>query len=352
MFIKNGAAIISQKIENAVNSGDYLVEISGDYEIETTIFIPSGMTVILSNCHLRMADETFCQMFKNASCDKKDKKMSDCDRNIHLKGIGRAILDGGKYNGLSERNSLKGTNPHISVNNILLFSNVEGFSIEGLQIKNQRWWALNFLYCRQGLIRDIDFASDCTRIDKDGNKQFGLLRENYEQTYIKNADGIDLRCGCHDILIENITGFTEDDTVALTAIKADLERMYEVSDSDDSIHNVVVKNIRAAAYCSIVRLLNQGGTKLYNILVDGVFDTSADSPCMDNSVANTVRFGDTHLYGSRHATEDETFNIIIQNIFSRNENAALEVAGKTKDCRFENIFLFGNAKTRICDNRE
>ena len=29
-----------------------------------------------------------------------------------------------------------------------------------------------------------------------------------------NADGIDIRRGCRDIVIENITGFTEDDTVA------------------------------------------------------------------------------------------------------------------------------------------
>ena len=35
---------------------------------------------------------------------------------------------------------------------------------------------------------------------------------------ILNQDGLDLRQGCHDIAIENITGYTGDDLVALTDI--------------------------------------------------------------------------------------------------------------------------------------
>ena len=49
--------------------------------------------------------------------------------------MGRVILDGGEYNGLSEKNSLKDGNPHISVNNLILFTNVDGFTIRGLHLR-------------------------------------------------------------------------------------------------------------------------------------------------------------------------------------------------------------------------
>ena len=37
------------------------------------------------------------------------------DTNIRILGLGRAILDGGNYNGLSERNSLKDGMPYIGL---------------------------------------------------------------------------------------------------------------------------------------------------------------------------------------------------------------------------------------------
>ena len=79
---------------------------------------------------------------------------------------------------------------------------------------------MNFFFCRDGYIGNIDFCADDRWVSETGELIHYLgdpafpdrsKFENgftYQGVYIKNADGIDLRCGCHDITIENITGFT------------------------------------------------------------------------------------------------------------------------------------------------
>ncbi len=346
-FIKNGASLIQNMIDMAVSAGKRGATVTGLYEIEKTVLIPSDFTLYLEDCHLKMATGTMCNMFTNASCrTEKGRTSEGGDRNIAIVGRGRAILDGGEYNGLSERNHSKDGNPHISVNNLILMANVDGFRMENLHLRNQRWWAMNFLYCCNGLIRDIDFLSDYTWVNEEGQRLSGLSLENYGGVYIKNSDGIDLRCGCHDILIENITGFTEDDTIALTACFGSTEEMYGVKGACPDLYNVIIRNVRSAALCSNIRLLNQGGTKLYNVLIDGMFDTSKGSPCLDRGSIG-VRVGDgRHLYGSRHATADETYNITVRNVYSR-AYTVLHVGGAMSNCCFENINGFDGAQTLI-----
>ena len=329
-FQKNGARHIREMINAAVAVGTRACTVTGNWEMEETVLIPSDFTLRLCDCHLIMADDTFCNMFRNESAGT-----GKCDRDIVIEGSGRVILDGGNYNGLSEKNSEKDGNPHISVNNILLFVNVEGFKITGLHVRNQRWWALNFLYCRRGLLRDLDFCSDDVWIDGIGQEHHGLRRDNYAAVRVKNSDGIDLRAGCRDILIENITGFTEDDTVALTGLWGTMEQRYYVQDMPTDICNVTVRNVNSAAYCSNVRLLNQSGIRLYNILIDGVMDASLGSEHMDRG-GNGVRIGDNHLYGTRHSTKDETFNITVRNVCSRAERV-MSLAGAITNLTLDNI---------------
>lgn len=357
IFIKNGATIIQEMIDNAKSLNENAVTISGNYEIEKTILIPSDFVLTLANCHLRMADNTFCNMFTNISCrTEKGRTQEGTDHNITIQGIGRVILDGGEYNGLSERNSLKDGHPHISVNNILLFTNVDGFRITNLHVRNQRWWALNFIYCCHGHISDIDFLADYTTVDENGIQHKGLGRRSYDtvgrRSYdtvrVKNADGIDLRTGCHDIIIENITGFTEDDTIALTGLPGKMEKMFDVIDLSSDIYNIIIRNVLSSAYCANVRLLNQSGIRLFNILVDGVMDSSMNCPYMERG-GTGVRIGDLHMYGTRHATAAETFNITVRNVFSR-ADVALRIAGAMRDCVFENIRTFDDHTLRIENN--
>jgi hypothetical protein len=97
-----------------------------------------------------------------------------------------------------------------------------------------------------------------------------------------------------------------------------------------------------------VRLLNQGDIKLHDILVDGVYDTSNESPYMDKGFY-AVRIGDTRMYGTRHATEDETYNITVKNVCGRGDYA-LCLAGAMKNFVYSGIEVMDGAKM-IKDDR-
>ena len=267
-FVKTGSAYISEKIEEAVKCGSRTAVIHGNWEIQEAIRLPSNFTLILEDAHLKMADGVYDNMFVNEHHGTEiGTSLQGTDRNINILGRGNAILDGGTYNGLSERNHSRDGLPPIWKNNLLLFTNVDGFRVSGLSCRNQRWWALNFIYCRHGYLGNMDFCACDIGIDRNGEAYHGLKHDCYEEVLVKNADGIDLRQGCQDILIENITGFTEDDVIALTALNGRLERNFIVPELPSDLCNVEIRNIRAAAYCSIVRLLNQGDIKLHDITV-------------------------------------------------------------------------------------
>lgn len=326
------AADLQAAIDRAKESGLGELTVSGAYEINAPIVLPSNFTLILEDAYLRMADGVMCQMFVSEHTLDPN---GEIDRNISLIGRGSAVLDGGEYNGLSERNSGKDGMPYIYQNNMLLFAGVEGFRIENLKVMNQRWWALNFICCGDGVIRNIEFeASDLRRLPS-GELVHGLLRAEYEGTLVKNADGIDLRLGCHDILIENISGFTEDDTVALTALPGGMEKRFGREGYQNSICRITIRHIRAAAFCTVVRLLNQGGAELHDILIEDVTDTAPTDTHLDRGIG-ALRVGDNHLYGTCHSTPEQTTGIVARNILSAGDRA-LHLAGALKDCSFTDI---------------
>lgn len=283
-FRSNGTECITQIIQNALSRGEHTAVITGDWEISSAVRLPSDFTLILDGCHLKMANSCYANMFVNEHHDTEIGRTVDGrDHNISIIGKNNPILDGGTYNGLSEKTQRQNGLPPIWKNNLILFTNVDGFEIADIACHNQRWWALNFVYCANGKLHDIDFKASDIAIDENGNAYHGLSRSKYSQILVKNADGIDLRQGCHDIIIKNITGFTEDDSIALTGLNGRLEQEFSVKGLPSDICRVAIQNVATAALCSNVRLLNQGDVKLYDILIDGVYDTSAGSPYMDTS---------------------------------------------------------------------
>lgn len=339
-YIENGEQPIRQAIENAVKSGAGEVTVTGNYRIYETIFLPSDFTLYLKDCRLVMGDNTFCQMFSNQKALNTGKMfLKDCDKNINIIGLGNVVLDGGNYNGLSEKN-YKDTPYCLTVNNMIFLRNVDGFRIQNLKVVNQRWWALNFACCRHGEIKDIDFCADFARV-VDGEVVWGLTRDDYANIRIKNADGIDLRTGCHDISIENISGFTEDDTIALTTLGNGLfETVYKVEDGYNGIYNINIKHVHSSAFCTIVRLLNQGGTALHDVTIEDVQDTSADKKYFDRGLF-AVRIGDTYRYCKIPDSADkEVYNVHVKDVTGCGQ-AVLQTVGNMDRNSFENIRAFG-----------
>lgn len=231
------------------------------WNIDTAILLPSNMTVVLEDAHLRLADGCFDNIFRNKNCmTPVGNTLEGEQHNIHILGSGNALLDGGNHNGLVEQMHRDDPEkyPRLSVNLLIFLHNTRDFSIEGLDFINSRWWAVCCVYCRWGYIGNLDF------------KMYGTC---------ENQDGVDLRVGCQYITIENITGITGDDTVALTAMPNDHlvpETALHVPGKSFDIHDITIRNIISSTHgCGIVRFLCEDGAQEYNITVDGIKDTSA-----------------------------------------------------------------------------
>ncbi len=313
------------------------------WDISRTVYLPSNMEIVLDNAHLRLADGCFCNMFSNENIQHPISKTKEgMQRNITLRGIGNAVLDGGKYNGLCEYNSEKDGRPHISVNTTLLFFNVSGLHIENLSVINQRWWGITNIFVQNAVFRNIRFEADLSRLDESGVHHPDEIPRQYGEIYIKNADGIDLRIGCHDVLIENISGFTEDDTIALTALGGFERRLgYVVEGEPCDIHDVKIRNIASDSYvCSVVRLLNDEGNKLYNIDIDGVTHVLCGKHTEE--VRHVVRIGDM-AYADKHSALGDTHHISIRNVFSHGKYAVSLCKGLC-DSTIENIAVAPDGK--------
>lgn len=338
-FRENGGAYINDMLRKAVENGEHSYTVTGNWEIEEAVKVPSDFALILDNCHLRMKDGVISNMFVNEHLDCLSPLVKDYD--ISIEGRGRAILDGGEPNELNERvfkadpSAFPGIT-HNAVNSILMFAHVDGIRVSGLQIRNHRYWALTFAYCCHGVLQNIDFRSNDTWIDEAGQLHHGLFRGQfkYEQICVKNADGIDLRCGCHDFIVENITGFTQDDGVAVNCIWGNVPAAYYAEGDCKDIWNIVIRNINMATYCSNVRLLNGDGNLLHDILIDGVFDAIRECRYTQIGLGH-VKIGDTHkFYRDTPSKPGEVYNITVCNVHSTGRAAPVKV-----ECAVDNLTL-------------
>ena len=165
-----GYEYITGLIREAIEDESRTAVVTGIWEISEAVRLPSNFTLILQDCHLRLADGCYSNFFVNEHHDTDIGKTTDgTDRNISVIGKGEAILDGGEPNGLHEKVPPEQRPAPIWKNNMILFTNVDGFKVSNISCRNQRWWALNFVYCSNGYIGDIDFCANDSAIDEDGN---------------------------------------------------------------------------------------------------------------------------------------------------------------------------------------
>ncbi len=330
---------INRAIEAAASAGCRVViprvNISGGksrevWLLDSAILLRSHTTLELDNCRLKLSDrcrDNFIRSSNRSSETTDIQPMED----IHIRGLGTAVLEGADHPRATGDSAKKlgertyGTDAGVAGekqtgdwrNFGILLSSVEGFSIENIKVRDSHCWATTLERCTHGTLRDLAFESA-------GFKMIDGARRT-----ILNQDGIDLRLGCHDILIENITGWTGDDLIALTAIP----RGGKPAGSEGDIRHVIMRNIKG--YCRgghhIVRLLNTPGVRMYDILLDGLIDTSpVDMPCRA-----AVKIGDT-AYGGGVAPLGDTRRIIINNVISRAKHTIL-IGGSLCDSIISNV---------------
>ena len=340
---KTDAASIQNAIAHATRVGNLRICIprqnarTGEdrWVIDECISLPSGIEILFDDAHLLLADGCFCNMFAAHGGNTADKAL----KNITVRGRGNAVLDGGKYNGLSERNSGKDGMPHITKNTTLLFTNVENLVVEDLTLARQRWWAITNVAVRHARFSRLRFAAELSRIDEEGVHHPNEWPKRRREMYVRNADGIDLRVGCADVLIEDISGFTGDDTVALTALGGFERRLgYLPEDLSPDIHDVSVRRVDTETFsCAGVRLLNQNGNKLYNVTVEDITVHHTEGIYRSHAA---ISIGDKN-YAEQLNAAGETHHITVKNVRSEAETG-VSLCRLLEDSVIENIEALGD----------
>ena len=315
--------------------------------LDSAILLRSNTTLELDNCHIKLSDRCRDNLIRSANSGLGISEIQPMT-NIHIRGIGRPVLEGAdrpRATGGADKKlgtQTYGTDAGVAKesqvgdwrNVGVLLAFVEDFSIENIRISDSHGLAISLERCAFGTLRNIDIASS-------GFKVIDGVRQT-----ILNQDGIELVLGCHDILITNVTGYSGDDLVALCAIPLNgapgVVGTWLVSGTRnrgsglDDIRHIIVRNIKG--HCQgghhIVRLLNTPGLRMYDVLIDGLIDTSpAEVRCKA-----AVKIGD-HSYGGGIAPLGDTCRIIINNVLSRS-TCAIQIGGSLCDSIITNIVQY------------
>ena len=330
---------ISRRRADAASDRDFWL-------IDSAILIPGNMTLIVSDCKIKLSNACRDNFIRSANTlDPSVPRI----HHLHITGEGKAVFEGAddpRSTGdaakiLGERTygsdaGKAGETPVGDWRNIgILLVKVADFSIKNIQVINSHGWAISLEYCTDGYIGDLAFYSD------------GVLEINGRKEVTLNKDGLDLRRGCRNIIIENISGSTGDDLIALTAIPTSIRSAGRFGEheflgnseklDDEHTYNICIKNVRgySAGHCNIVRFLNAGGIKMYDITLDGLEDTSPEK----NYCNATVRVGDTVAAWGGVAPVGDTCNITVKNITSYSK-AAIFIGGSLTDSTFCNVKNF------------
>ena len=411
---RNDSEILNAAVKNRGADGIVVIaprRIDGERDywlLDEAVLLPENTTVVLQNVRIKLSDRCRDNFFRTANCGLGIEDPMPI-RNVHIRGEGECLLEGADHPRATGDSSkrLHAPCPHfpedlckiadwipeerrtpeaIGFLDIhdhsygtdagkagesqygdwrgigILFANTDLFSISGLTVKESHGWAISMEACTNGRIERIRFDA--------------RMHKMIDGTYmnLENQDGIDIRNGCHHIVISDITGCTGDDVIALTAI-ADSDRYTpggslcsthvmhnDWSRREAGIHDIIIRNVIAHSYlCYVIRLL-PAMTRIYNVVIDGVIDTQ---PGTDLKHGGTLLLGDNGLYGEN--LPDSMQAVTVSNILCKSKRAVCvrgfladsvitNVVSLTPDCApvtvdrkdgLKNV-LISNVTTAVC----
>ena len=316
--------------------------------IDEAILLPEDIELIIDDCTIKLSDRSRDNFIRSSNCGSGISEIKTA-RRIRITGKGNAVLEGADhprstgdakkqlgvrtYGTDAGKEDEKQTGDWRNVG--ILLAKTEDFSISNLTIRNYHCWGISLEKCAYGRVENIRFETREKRMI-DGVEQMVL-----------NQDGLDLRKGCHHIEVENITGRTGDDLVALTAIHPEIKEVGtliytelsgcpEPMNSND-IHDIHLKHIHgySTGGHQIVRLLNACGLKIHDIELEDVRDTSEEDPeKITDAVA--VKIGDDLPAWGGVAPLGDTARITVRKVESRAKRCVL-IAGSLCDAVIADI---------------
>ena len=375
---------------------------SGVWLLDSAVLLPSNITVILDNCTVQLSDRCRDNMFRsdNVGIGIRNPKWN---YNISIIGIGDVTLKGAnnprstgdrsktlskdsekdkdhiKKSGVRENAILnahwqyaitygsdagkEGMKQNGDWHNIMiLMAYVDGFKLKNVNIEKTHAWAVSHERVLNAYISDIRINNPGGWQIIDGKKQ-----------YFENRDGINLRHGCKNFRIDNISGVTGDDFIALSTLGVNSENQEggilnsmmvtsrEWHGIEDDTEQIFITNINCKTPQWGVAIRANDMASINNVYIDGVFYESAGYQTIlvgDSLFLQYDRFPNWHSrncqammlsgatgYG-KESQPGKINNIHATNIFG-DGGALIGISGAIADCSFTNGIYTGKGKRTI-----
>lgn len=270
---------------------------SGIWLIDSAILLPGNMTVILDNCTIQLSDSCRDNMFRS---DNVGIGITDphWNQNIHIVGVGHVVLQGAdnpratgdaaKKLSRSPDKDIEDTgNYHISYgtdagkegmkqtgdwrNIMILMAYVKNFTLTNVTIKNAHGWAISNERVVDAAFSDIRIYSPAISVIDSMEKM------------VRNRDGIDIRNGCKHFRINNISGKTGDDFIALSLLQGfgnqdmsagSLHSTMVTSrvwkGLDDDISDIYITNIQCQSDTRAIAIRANDESGIHDLFINGV----------------------------------------------------------------------------------
>lgn len=319
--------------------------------IDSAILLPGDMTVILDNCILQLSDSSRDNMFRSDNVGIGVNGVS-WNKNISIIGIGEVVLRGAdnpRATGDGHRTLVLTPRPgRVSYgsdagkpgrkqtgdwrNIMILMGYVDGFTLRNVTIEKSHAWAVSFERTLNAFIADVRFDLPEEQTVK-GRK-----------VVVHNRDGIDLRQGCKYFRINNISGNTEDDFIALSNLGTS-DTIRQIGDlnstmvtasewygQQDDIEEITITNINCQSNTRAVAIRATDSAGIHHVYINDVIAKTR----YNNMLIGGKGYGKPSLPGMIN-------NILAMN-FIGDGDALILVESPIADCVFMNgIYTGGGA---------
>jgi len=291
--------------------------------IDEAILVPKNTTVIVDGVTIKQKDRVFDNIFRSANFVLNEEDPNGFPQEIiplsRIKIIGKngAKLEGPNVNATmfhpTQKNEQELVGDYWGWRSLqICLSRVNEFEVGGFRFEKQRGWTISMDRCENGYLHDLVFNST-----------------------VKNGDGINVRLGCRNVLIENISGTTSDDLIAINSMTVGtfypsnqyvypmIPSDYLIDQGEDirerDICNIVVDSVVSATqlYSHAVALLSRHGHKIYNVYLNNIVD--GNPPFLSERLAIV---GTYKGYGSGYRAGD-MHTIRINNVVSNSAEKAI-----------------------------
>jgi polygalacturonase len=300
-----------------------------DYCIDRAILVPSNTHIIIDNCTIKQNDNVFDNVFRGNNIIVNEIEPYDTPidvtpiHNIKIIGKGNAKIVGTDKPRIGYHPFFKDHQQMVGDfwgwrTHMFSFSLCNNFELSSLHLLQTMGWAVSFDNCENCNVNNL-----------------------YIRSNVKNGDGINFRSGCNNCAVDNISGFTSDDTIACTALSRGkqeraLTKYLYISEPynssheniDTSIHHIKINNIFTGGHHHGVICLSAYGNKVHDIDISNIIESREGQ--RQATVKIYTGYGDGYNAGDIN-------NIKINNVTSEISEYSIMIDCKAEDLEINNI---------------